>query len=107
MITKCILLYVLGFLAYYCLSVYKEFRGSSGRARNYIGLSGIVGNTVFYILLVWSFWLMPWWVPVVVLVASLLSSGLPFFFDSVFARIVFPAVCLVLSAVLVCLYIWC
>lgn len=70
----------LGIFAYHSAENGRNFRGSSMAAQLLCNISGVVGNIVYYILLIWSFWYFAWWMPIAVFVARILLGGFTAFF---------------------------
>lgn len=102
--TEIYLLYILSLLQYYCCKVFKEFQGSSQTSRFYIGACGIISRLIYLALFVWSFFLFDWYVPAIMFVASITTSTLPFYLDSVAMRLIAPAVTVILAFVLLYMY---
>lgn len=65
----------LGIFSYNSLANFKDFKGASSTIKDVFMLAGIIGETVYYIALVWSFWHFAWWQPIVAYVASLIIGG--------------------------------
>ena len=105
MLTKALLLYFLGLLSYYCVEVEKNFQGASQNAKFYLAVGGFIGGWAYYALVVWGFFVMKWYIPIIVIVASLLSSSLIFFLDSILLRMIAPALCIILTITLVILFL--
>ncbi|MEG2599509.1 MAG: hypothetical protein RSA66_08550 [Muribaculaceae bacterium] len=90
---------LLGVFSYHCLAIHKEFGGSSVVAKAIIGLAGMIGDVIYYITLVWSFWCFPWWQPIVVFVsATLIGSVSAFFFQrNIIGTLLSPILVIVFS----------
>lgn len=105
MITLAILLFLQGVLAYYCTEVARNFQGASINALQYISFCGMVGGWAHYALVIWSFFVMTWYIPIIVIVASITMSHFVFILDSVVMRVIAPALCIILTIALAVLFV--
>lgn len=62
-------------LSYNCSVNYKNFRGSSMRAKANMGLIAGIGNVIFHIAIIWSFWHFTWWQPIVTYIGAMFVAG--------------------------------
>ncbi len=67
---------LLGIFAYHCLANWKDFRGVSANVKSLFLITGNIGYTAFFVMLIICFWHFTWWLPIVVVIVSAVSGGL-------------------------------
>ena len=92
---------LLGVFAYNTMANYQAFKGSSKVAKTVIGLLGCIGQTIYYISIIWSFWHFDWWQPIVTFIISMIAGGIvaPILQRNLFGIMVSP-IALVVFAIL-------
>lgn len=74
--TIVVLLFILGFTSYQCTMSGKNFAGSSSVIKNLFSISGSVGYIAFFVFVIWSFFIIEWWIPVVTVIVTAFVSGI-------------------------------
>lgn len=63
------------FLATLCAFRYKSFMGSSSTMYEICGLYSTISILASIVFLIWSFWLLPWWQPIVIFIIGGFLGG--------------------------------
>lgn len=91
----------LGLFSYHAVEIHNAFKGAFGEAKIIIGFIGNIGRIMYFIGLVWSFCLYPWWYPLVALIGTIIISGITaFVFQRTLIGIVTTPVLVIATAVL-------
>jgi hypothetical protein len=88
---------LLGVFSYHCMANWKEFRGASGKVEALLAISGSIGYTAYYAMLIICFWHFAWWKPIVTAIASIVFGGFSgiFFQKSLVGMMLSPILVLV------------
>lgn len=66
----------LGISAYNSTANHQKFKEASLCTKSTFGTAGKIGYIAYYVTLIWSFWLFPWWQPIVTFIGAIVVGGI-------------------------------
>jgi len=100
------LLILLGVFTQGTANAARNFRGSSQWAYYLLQISGNFGSLLYFVLIIWGFFVFPWWVPVIALLVPLAFLRIIFILsNNILFRMTGPIIVFVLLIWLFFIYI--